>query len=172
MTKYSTTKQNQSIMKQENKILDRLFIQLQTAHSTARIEAILSQIWNIWLHTGNVEMNTLVRLGTESLSKGDYNDAINIFTQVIDRNSEFAEGWNKRATAYYLRGNYKSAMDDIYQTLRLENRHFGALAGLATIYSEIGDEHGVLNTLEKLYQIHPFQPKLKEQIDELRSRLN
>jgi len=159
-------------MKQDNKILDRLFIQLQTAHSTARIEAILTQIWHIWLNTGNVEMNTLVRLGTESLSKGDYTDAINIFTQVVDRNPHFAEGWNKRATAFYLRGNYKAAIDDIDRTLGLENRHFGALAGLATIYSEIGDEHGVLNTLKKLYQIHPFQPKLKDQIDELSSRLN
>ncbi len=158
-------------MKQDNKILDRLFIQLQTARSTARIEAILTQIWHIWLNTGNIEMNTLVRLGTESLSKGDYTDAINIFTQVVDRNPNFSEGWNKRATAFYLRGNYKSAIDDIHRTLNLENRHFGALAGLATIYSEIGDEYGVLNTLEKLYKIHPFQPKLKEQIEELRSRL-
>ncbi|WP_291723695.1 tetratricopeptide repeat protein [Bernardetia sp.] len=159
-------------MKQDNKILDRLFTQLQTARSTARIEAILTQIWNIWLNTGNVEMNTLVRLGTESLSKGEYTEAINVFTQVVERDPSFAEGWNKRATAFYLRGNYKAAIDDIYQTLYLENRHFGALAGLATIYSEIGDEHGVLNTLERLYKIHPFQPKLKDQIEELRSRLN
>ncbi|AFM04806.1 tetratricopeptide repeat protein [Bernardetia litoralis DSM 6794] len=159
-------------MKQDNKILDKLFAQLQIAPSTPRIEAILTQIQNIWLNTENVEMNTLVRLGTESLSKGDYTDAINVFTQVVDKNPSFAEGWNKRATAFYLRGNYKAAIDDIQQTLDLENRHFGALAGLATIYSEIGDEYGVLGTLEKLYHIHPFQPKLKDQIEELRSRLN
>lgn len=158
-------------MKHDNKILDRLFVQLQSARSPARIEAILTQIWNIWLNSGDVETNTLVRVGTDYLSNGEFNKAIQTFSEVIDKFPYFPEGWNKRATAYYLRGSYKAAIDDIYKTLHLEPRHFGALAGLATIYSEIGDEYGVLHTLEKLYAIHPFQPKLKEQIDELRSRL-
>ena len=61
-------------------------------------------------------------------------ESIEIFSKVIENKPNFAEAWNKRATVYYLIGDFDSSVMDIKQTLKLEPRHFGALDGLGLIF--------------------------------------
>ena len=67
--------------------------------------------------------------GMRALSADDYALAIQEFTFLIEAAPEYAEGWNKRATAHYLRGEYKASLRDAREALRREPRHFGALRG-------------------------------------------
>ena len=60
--------------------------------------------------------------------------SIAFFTRVIEKKPDFAEGWNKRATAYFMIGEFDKSMLDINQTLKLEPRHFGALDGMGLIF--------------------------------------
>ena len=52
-----------------------------------------------------------------------------ILTNVINLDPKWAEPWNKRATVFYIIGEYKKSQNDINKVLELEKRHFGALAG-------------------------------------------
>ena len=72
------------------------------------------------------------------MNKFQYKKSIYFFSKIIEKNPNFAEAWNKRATVYYLLGNYEESISDIRQTLRLEPRHFGALDGLGLIFMAIG----------------------------------
>ncbi|MEN7549747.1 hypothetical protein AAG747_17620 [Rapidithrix thailandica] len=151
--------------------LNQLFEQLQVAESQTSIDDLQKQIWEIWMQTGSPDINQLMKYGSEQLAMEAYNDAIKIFTEVVEYFPDYAEGWNKRATAYYLRGSFKASIWDICRTLALEPRHFGAISGLATIYMELGAEKMALATLQELKGIVPHQKGLTQQIESLCQKL-
>lgn len=154
------------------KELNYLFNLLQSAQEEEQIKDIECKIWEIWMESGTPQTNILMEQGCEALANGDFSAAIRTFTTIISLNPDYPEAWNKRATAYYLRGNYKSSIEDIRQTLDRENRHFGALSGLASIYLTIGDFKGALKTYENLLKIYPYDQNFKKQMSLLRKKLD
>jgi tetratricopeptide (TPR) repeat protein len=152
--------------------LDDLFARLRTATAPTEIEALQSGIWHLWLETGDPVLDKQLEVGMRALAAGDYTPAIHSFTGLIEARPAFAEGWNKRATAYYLRGEYRASLLDIAETLRREPRHFGALAGWATILRMLGEERNALRVLQRLERLCPQLPGLQAQLRDLRDRLD
>ena len=167
----ATSTENTIEMSEQQAQLEELFQQLKTTESRAEVELLQADIWQVWLNTGEPESNRWMAQGLTAMSDQEYDEAIDLFTQIIEAQPRYAEGWNKRATAYYLRGNYKASMDDIERTLALEERHFGALSGLASIYRTIGNDRGALRTLERLADIMPADEAVQQQIQQLRGEL-
>src|SRR5205085_1427188 len=54
-------------------------------------------LWEIWSRSGDQQIARLFETGTHALSEGRWGDAVGAFTRIIERDPEFAEGWNKRA---------------------------------------------------------------------------
>lgn len=167
----TATTENSTTMNEQQEQLEALFQRLKTTESRTEIELIQADIWQVWLDTGQPTSDQWMAQGLDAMSEQDYDEAIALFTQIIEILPNYAEGWNKRATAYYLRGNYRASIDDIKRTLALEERHFGALSGLVSIYRTIGDDRGALNTLEKLATIMPSDENVQKQIQQLRGEL-
>jgi tetratricopeptide (TPR) repeat protein len=151
--------------------LDELFDQLQRAKGPEDIEEAESAIWKLWMQSGSTLIDSMMQKGVHALSNHEYSEAIQYFSEIITLLPDYPEGWNKRATAYYLRGDFKKSLHDIGRVLSMENRHFGAISGKANICSEIQDYHGALSSLQRLKKLIPFQPQLDEQINELHTRL-
>ncbi|WP_324674460.1 hypothetical protein [Hymenobacter sp. GOD-10R] len=151
--------------------LDELFARLRVATTPAEIEALQDGIWQLWLATGDQLLDKYLEAGIRALAAGDYTHAITEFTHLIEARPSFAEGWNKRATAYYLRGEYRASLLDVAETLRLEPRHFGALSGWATMLRMLGDQRGSLHVLRRLARLCPHLPGLANQLRDLEDEL-
>lgn len=151
--------------------LDILFDRLKRVEDPNEVQMIEAEIWELWMDSGVPEIDVLMEIGCKALSDGDYTKAIKTFTTITQKMPQYAEGWNKRATAYFMRGELKASVEDINQVLALEERHFGALSGLASIYLTIGDNKGALIALEHMLTICPNQPGLEEQVFELYQKL-
>lgn len=151
--------------------LDELFVRLREATTPAEIETLQNGIWQIWLTTGEHLLDKHLEAGMRALSAGDYTQAISEFTALIALEPTYAEGWNKRATAYYMRGEYRASLDDVRETLRREPRHFGALSGWATMLRTLADDRGALRVLVRLEELCPQWPGLQSQLLDLRDRL-
>ena len=104
------------------------------------------------------------------MSTHDLELARDSFDQVIEKAPEFAEGWNKRATVYYLMGEYNHSIRDIRQTLLLEPRHFGAMAGFAWILLYQRDFEMAEYALRKALSVNPFLIDLRRQLQGLMNR--
>jgi tetratricopeptide (TPR) repeat protein len=109
--------------------------------------------------------------GTRAMALGRLDDAIAIFGRVVTTLPDFAEGWNKRATAHYLNEDYTASVVDIERTLALETRHFGAISGMGLIFLARGNEAGALRAFKEVLKIHPHARGAKVRVEELRKKL-
>jgi tetratricopeptide (TPR) repeat protein len=148
--------------------LDNLFEILQSSEESVEIRAAESLIWATWMHHENPDYQQLMRRGACAMAGGQYDQAIGIYSSLINRAPEFAEAWNKRATVYFLIGDLSLSVDDVARTLELEPRHFGALSGLGQIELLRGNPEAALQAFERALDVHPHLPG----IDTLVTRLN
>ncbi len=144
--------------------LQNLFAVLQQAEDLAIIRNTENQIWDIWLQHSNTDVEKLMQLGIERMNISNYSEALVIFNGIIENYPEYAEGWNKRATLYYVVGNYDASIEDIEKTLELEPRHFGALSGLGLVYIQRNELGKAKQAFENLVKVHPNSPNAKENL--------
>jgi len=105
-----------------------------------------------------------------ALHLGQPQTAINQFTRVIEATPQFAEGWNRRATAYFMVGDFEASLRDIQQTLALEPRHFGALSGLSMILENTLQYDKAIQAEKLLLELMPENVLIKKRIQLLRTQ--
>ncbi len=147
--------------------LDQLFEQLANPE-LENWEAVEEEILRRWTRSGSPTMDLLMQRGLVSMQNGDFDAAVAHFSALVDHAPDFAEGWNKRATAYFLMRRFALSMADIERTLALEPRHFGAISGLGQILVILGRREDALRVYEHLQTIHPHRQNVKEAIRQLR----
>ena len=153
-------------MAQEPDPLPELMAQL--ADPSARDwEEVESRIVDLWSRSGSRAMDLLLERGREALDGEDYEAALEHFTALTDHAPNFAEGWNMRATAYYLMDLYELAIADIGRTLALNPQHFGALNGLGIILEQMGEERDALAAYRAAFALNPHRENLAEAIERL-----
>jgi len=151
--------------------LDTLFRELAAAEYPMTAQQLESEIWRTWLESGDSEVNAVMRQGIEAMSDRELDTAIDQFSEAIDMAPDFAEAWNKRATAHYLNGEPVQSMRDIQKTLSLEPRHFGAISGMGLIFLQRGDERSALEAFERVLDIYPLAPGAGRRAEQLREKL-
>lgn len=156
---------------QKDSRLDDLFAKLKSVESFSDAKSVEFVIWNIWVQSGDDAIDILMRDGVDSMGRRDYRRALRSFDQIVTIAPDFAEGWNKRATLFYLMGEFDRSLADIEKTLALEPRHFGALAGRGLVYVELEDDARALKAFEDALVINPFLPAARQNAEVLRKRL-
>lgn len=151
--------------------LEPLFEQLQLAQSDSQAKAIEAQIWQHWLAIEDENAAALLSQLTYAMSLGQHELALDLCNQLIDSNSDFAEGWNKRATVHYLLGNHGLSVADIKQTLLLEPRHFGALSGLGLIFMASGNFQAALDAFNAVLELSPSSTNARNSVARAKSMI-
>lgn len=147
--------------------LDRLFDRLATAKTAEDAKRYEQTIDELWGQSGSDTADLLTMRAEELVASEDREGALKLLDAALQAKPDYAEGWNKRATLYFLRGDYVSAMTAIRETLRYEPRHYGAWAGLGRILEQTGDNRKALEAYRRALAIHPHLEGLKEEVDKL-----
>lgn len=156
---------------QRSERLDSLFSELASEQQPANAQALEEEIWQLWLDSGNKEVNFEMSIGINAMTEGLLDDAIHQFSKVTEMAGDFAEGWNKRATAYYFNDELEKSLLDIQKTLELEPRHFGAISGMGLIFLELGKERAALQAFEEVLRLYPMSPSATYQVEMLRRKI-
>ena len=137
------------------KELNKLFKDLKTMNYLVASK-IEQEIWKIWsTHPNNKKLTKLLAEGSNLVNNTKYNQAIDIFSQAINLDPSWAEAWNKRATVFYLSGDFEKSQNDIDKVLELEERHFGALAGQGLVNIQLKNYKKAIKSYEKAKEIYP-----------------
>jgi len=137
-----------------------------------RVRALAEHaLWEIWSRSGNDDIDHLLRAGVVELQHGQLEASIDTFSEVIRRQPDFAEGWNKRATVYYLVGEYRKSAADCDEVLKRNPSHFGALSGYGMIWLRLDEPARALERFEQALAVNPNLDSVRETIDALRTLL-
>jgi tetratricopeptide (TPR) repeat protein len=147
--------------------LDELFERLPDYAETDTGRAIEVAILERFHESGSDTADLLMSWALLAMEREEYPLALDVLDQVILIKPDFAEGWNKRATVYFLLDDYAASLADIRQTLALEPRHFGALAGLGMILESTGHEDRAMEVFRRALEINPQMEKVRETLERL-----
>lgn len=151
--------------------LTPLFHALKNSASAEDAEPIEARIWAIWTQSGDQNIDRLMTIGLSEMATQRYEQALAAFNSIIQQKPDFAEARNKRATLFYLLGDYQRSTEDIDRTLALEPRHFGALSGLGLIALAVGEKKRALEAFEAALNIHPHMAGADTHIQNLRDKI-
>ncbi|MSP66617.1 MAG: hypothetical protein EXQ96_00660 [Alphaproteobacteria bacterium] len=161
-----------SFADQKDPRLDEYFARLYKSANEAEIATLEQLIWRTWAETGDATIDRLFREGVEAIQTFDFSKALYIFTGITGRLPDFAEGWNKRATLYFMMEEYGKSLADVDVTLKLEPRHFGALAGLGHIRLRLGDLEDSVKAYEYALKVNPHMPVVRLQLEQVKQVLS
>ncbi len=147
--------------------LELLFDRLQTTQDSDEAQVIIQKIWFIWYQHENQEIEYLMEQGEVSMRRSDYDQAVGIYSRVISLDPEFAEGWNRRATIYYLMEEYDLSTQDVGKTLSLEPRHFGALSGQGLIYLKQEKPELAVEFFKQALEVNPHMLNIRKNLEVL-----
>ncbi len=151
--------------------LDELFSQLKRESNPMKASRIASQIQTQWQNSGSASIDLMMDWASKAMEDKKYSVAADFLDQVIVMKPDYAEGWNRRATLNYVINDYGRAMADIQKTLELEPRHFGAMAGMASILKETGRKEAALGAFEQVLKIYPMLRQAQKEVGELADEL-
>ena len=153
--------------------LNKLFLELKKDIPSLS-SRIAQQIWMLWsTHPTDQKLTSILDEGSRLVQDQQYNRAIDVFTEAIELDPTWAEAWNKRATVYYIVGEFQKSQEDIDKVLELEERHFGALAGQGMVNIQLKNYDKAKRSYQKAQEIYPAMKSSKvmiEQIEELIKR--
>lgn len=146
--------------------MDKLYAELADPDSEDWQRA-QADILREWSKSGSAAMDLLLKRGQEAMEAGDLEAAIEHLTALTDHAPDFAEGWNARATAYYLAGQFGPSLADIRRTLALNPHHFGALTGLGTILEETDQPKEAMAAYRAVLALNPHQDSVRQALERL-----
>jgi tetratricopeptide (TPR) repeat protein len=151
--------------------LDGLFDDLLQADGPVEAHPVIGRIWDVWTHHDDADAVRDMRLGIGAMNAGQFRAAIQVFSETVKRFPDFAEAWNKRATAYFIIGEYASSIADCRRVLALEPRHFGALAGLGMIYRALDEPETALGWYKRALDVNPHLTDAQDAVRALEAEI-
>jgi len=151
--------------------LDFLFGALKAAPDEASAKHVEARIWAVWMQTPSDTAALLMVRAKAAMDAKQVDVALKLLDAVVKLRPDYVEGWNRRATLYYLKNDYTRSMQDIEQVLVREPRHFGALAGLGMIMQDLGDEKRALDAFRKALAVNPHLEKVPDLVKTLTEKV-
>ena len=144
-----------SLSDERDNKLNQLFIELKVNQSNDAF-IVEQEIWKLWsTHPTDMKLTARLEEGAQFVRTQQLGKAVEIFTEVIKLDQNWAEAWNKRATVFYMMGKFKQSQEDIDKVLALEARHFGALAGQGLVNIQLKNYEKAILSYQQVKEIYP-----------------
>lgn len=133
-----------------------LYEDLRTAENFRSAKAARNGLWQIWTDAPDTRSQELLDGGVERIRMSDFGTAIKALSALVDYCPEYAEGYNQRAFAHFLKGDYPAALADLDQALEINPEHTGALSGKGLTLMNLGRDADALKWIEAAVALDPW----------------
>ena len=145
---------------------------IELKHSDKMVNEMAEHaLWSVWFRSGTPQANHELARGAQAIERRDFGHAIKHFTRAIEMCPDFAEPYNQRALANYLRERYEESVNDCEAAAERMPCHFGALAGLGHCYAHLGKAREAIDAYERALAVNPHLDCIRQTIEHLRSQV-
>lgn len=118
--------------------MDMLLAEVQAAPTEGDARPISNRMWEQWTKAPDDHAQELLDEGMQRRGVFDLAGAIIAFDALVLYCPDYAEGYNQRAYANFIRGDYAAAIPDLERTIDINPRHVAAIAGLGLTLISLG----------------------------------
>jgi len=147
--------------------LDDLFARLRASEDPVEAKGIAKLIERRLAGSGSPTADLLTDRARQAVTAHDFPLAAELMDRVTALEPNWSEGWNRRATVFWLLTDKDDAIGDLKRALVLEPRHFEAWAALGRIYESQDDKARALSAFRRAKALYPQMDKIGEAIDRL-----
>lgn len=156
---------------QKDARLPNLFVALAAAPTPELAQPVELRIWEIWFEHSDPVIVKLMENAVLAMAVDDFASAERALDQVVRLAPDYAEGWNRRATLYYITGRIDASLADIETVLALEPRHFGALSGQGLCHLAKDELAAAAAAFELALQVNPQMEGTRASLEALKEQL-
>lgn len=129
---------------------------IKNAPSQALGQDYARQMWSFWADAPDDKAQEMLDLGMQRIRYSDLAGAVTILDDLVAYCPDYAEGYNQRAFANYLRQNFEDALQDLNRAIELSPDHFAALSGRALTLIGMGRTELAQVSLRKAVRLNPW----------------
>jgi len=128
-------------------------------------------LWMVWFRSGTPQANHELARGAQAIERRDFDHAVRHFDRAIAECPDFAEAYNQRAIANYLRERFEESIGDCRRAAKLMPCHFGAWSGLGHCQAHLGLVADAIKSYERALEANPHLDCVREAVVHLKGSL-
>jgi len=138
-------------------------------HDDDRAVRLLAEhgLRQVWFRAGTsdqfYQLNRIVRLN----DNGQYEQAHELASEMIEDSAGLAEAWNQRALAHFGMGEFFESAMDCHQAMEFNAYQFNAAVGMGHSYLQLEDMEMALDSFRRALRINPNLEHARGQIQKL-----
>ena len=136
--------------------LDQAYRTLKFAKFPRDAQAATDVLWSLWTRAPDTYAQRMLNRGMMNLQLGNLAAAEGLLSALIEYCPDYAEGYNQRAFARYLAGDFEAALPDLVRTLSILPRHLGALSGKGLTHLALGQPELAEIEFRRELALNPF----------------
>lgn len=130
--------------------------ELQAARGEGEARRLTIELWTLWTDAPDATAQQLLDEGMQRRSNYDFLGARNALERLIAYCPDYAEGYNQRAFASYLGGDYAAALEDLDRALEIMPNHVAALSGKGLTLLGLGRNEEAQEALRAAVALNPW----------------
>lgn len=128
-------------------------------------------IRDLWCRVGTRAQRQVLRNVVRLNQSKQYEESIQLATELVHDSPWIAEAWCQRGTAYYHLNNYEQAISDCHQALEINAYHFTAAAGMGQCYLLQANPLASLEAFRRALRLNPGMEEVRAQVIQLQRTL-
>lgn len=144
---------------------DEKFLRARLTDDSPMVRELAERgLWILWGRSGDAGVDALMERGAAQMQTRQLTEAVTTYSEVIRRKPAFAEGWNRRATAFFLSGEFRRSLADCDEVLKRNPYHFGALAGAGQNWFHLEQYDKAITAWRRALEVNPNLAGIEESI--------
>jgi Flp pilus assembly protein TadD len=124
-------------------------------------------LWAIWFRADTPANNETLEKVRNLIGRNQFDQAVDLATRLIVRAPDFAEAYNQRAFALFLKGRFAESAADCRRVLERNPYHIGALSGLGKCQIQLDQRGEALKTFRRALKVQPYSEGLRQLVSAL-----